>query len=63
MYESKALHNILKHFNTLNFERLDNDLRYKEYDKLMDVIQALKLEAPPKVQITNKTILAGFEGQ
>jgi hypothetical protein len=29
----------------------------------MDVIQALKLEAPAKVQITNKTILAGFEGQ
>ncbi|CDW84758.1 UNKNOWN [Stylonychia lemnae] len=62
-YESQALRNIIKSFNKLNFERLDNDLRYREYDRLMEAIQALKLEAPKNVQITNKTILAGFDGQ
>jgi hypothetical protein len=55
----KGLVNML---NKLSFERLDHDLKYEEYIKLLDVHQALKLEAPENLQITNKNLSMGLEG-
>lgn len=49
--------------NNINFERLDHDLRYDEFNKIIDIINALTLEAPKSKQITNPTILAGFTGK
>lgn len=62
-YDNKSIHKIVKSFNRLSFERLDHDLKYEEFTKFLDIIHALKLEAPAHLQITNKSILAGFIGQ
>lgn len=62
VYECKALKEGLKLLNTYNFERLDNDLRYEEYVKLIDIYNALKIEAP-QLKLTNKGLVAGLEGQ
>lgn len=41
LYEAKAYHSTLNYFNSLSFERLDNDVKYEEYMKLLDVYNAL----------------------
>lgn len=64
-YDSKGVATIVRNFNKLNFERLDHDLRYEEFVKMIDVINALQLEAShnKNIQITNPTILAGLTGK
>jgi len=38
LYDTKTLEVLIKnHLNVLNFERLDNELRYEEYMKLLDI--------------------------
>lgn len=51
------------YFNSLTFERLDHDLRYDEYRKILDVIQALRIEAPKELRITNPGLIEGFTGR
>ena len=53
LYDTKALESLIKNLNGLNFERLDNELRYEEYMKMLDIHNALKIEAPKHLQITN----------
>jgi hypothetical protein len=48
-YQSRALKRIVSSFNNLTFERLDHDLRFEEFTKLMDSIQALKIEGDSSV--------------
>lgn len=63
-YESRGLAQIVRHFNRLSFERLDHDLRYEEFNKILDVLNALQIEAKHNkdIQITNPTIQAGLTG-
>jgi len=48
--------------NSLNFERLDNDLKYEEYLKLLDIYNALRFDAPKNLslQLTNAALLSGL---
>jgi hypothetical protein len=46
LYESKALSLAVAKLNSINFERVDSDLKYQEYLKLTDVYNALRFEAP-----------------
>lgn len=64
LYESKALAAGLKHLNSINFERLDNNIQYEEFLKLLDIYNALKFEAPKNLnlQITNTGLKQGLEG-
>ena len=54
-YEARSFQAALAQLNTLNFERIDNDLKYDEYMKLLDVYNALRFESPKNLglQITN----------
>ena len=62
LYDTKALESLIKNLNGLNFERLDNELRYEEYMKMLDIHNALKIEAPKHLQITNQGLLTGLNG-
>jgi len=55
----------LNHLNSLNFERLDNDVKYEEYLKLLDIYNAIQFEAPKNLglSITNQGLVAGLEGK
>lgn len=45
-YDTPLAENLVKAINGLNFERLDHDIKYDEYVKLLDIHNALKIEAP-----------------
>lgn len=64
LYDAKAFPQLLKQLNQLNFDRIDNDLKYEEYLKLLDVYNALQFEAPKNfnLRITNAGLLAGLQG-
>lgn len=51
--------------NTLSFERLENDVSYEEYLKLLDIHNALRFESPRQHAhaITNKGLLLGLQGK
>ena len=46
IYDSKSLALGLTYLNSLKFERLDNELKYSEYQKLQDIHNSIKFEAP-----------------
>ena len=52
----------LKLLNQLNFERLDNDIKYEEYLRLLDIHNALRFESPKHLghMITNEGLLIGL---
>lgn len=52
----------MKNVNALKFERLDNDLKYSEFNALLDVYNALKIEAPKHLQFTSKGLIEGLQG-
>lgn len=54
---------LLKKLNMITFERLDNELKYQEFVKILDISNALKLEGPRHLQITNQGLLDGINGQ
>lgn len=56
-YDNKIVGNLVKILNNLNFERVDHDLRYDEFQKIIDIFYALKYEAPKTLEITNKTLI------
>jgi uncharacterized protein (DUF433 family) len=62
LYDARTYAGALKHLNSLSFERLDNDLKYDEYLKLLDVYNALRFEAPKNLSlnITNAGLLSGL---
>jgi hypothetical protein len=53
----------LKELNSLSFERLDNEMKYEEYMKLLDIHHALRFEAPANTQgIQNAGLIEGIQG-
>ena len=48
-----------------NFERLDNDVKYEEYLKLLDIHYALQFEAPKNLGLgfTNKGLVSALQGK
>lgn len=61
LYDAPALGQIVHTFNSYNFERLDHDLRYEEYKKITDVVNALKYECDNH-KIHNSKITAAVTG-
>ena len=64
-YEAKSFQAGLAQLNGLNFERIDNDLKYDEYIKLLDVYNALRFESPKNLglHITNAGLLSGLQAR
>lgn len=64
-YEARSFQAALAQLNALNFERVDNDLKYDEYMKLLDVYNALRFESPKNLglQITNAGLLSGLQAR
>lgn len=64
-YEARSFQASLAQLNALNFERVDNDLKYDEYMKLLDVYNALRFESPKNLalQITNAGLLSGLQAR
>ena len=64
-YEARSFQAALAQLNALNFERVDNDLKYDEYMKLLDVHNALRFESPKNLglQITNAGLLSGLQAR
>ena len=62
LYDSKAYQTALSQINSYNFERLDNDVKYEEYLKLLDIFNALQFDAPKSLGLafTNKGLLSGL---
>lgn len=62
LYDSKAFSSALNSLNSFTFERLDNDVKYEEYLKLLDIHNALQFDAPKNLglAITNKGLLSGL---
>lgn len=65
LYDAKAFQTALNQLNTFTFERLDNDLKYEEYLKLLDVHYALQFDAPKNLglAITSKGLLSGLQSK
>jgi hypothetical protein len=63
LYQSKALAKALDQLNRINFERVDNDLKYQEYQKLLDVYNALRFEGPSNLQLTNPGLVSALQAQ
>jgi hypothetical protein len=65
LYDSKAYQSALNQINSYNFERLDNDVKYEEYLKFLDIFNALQFDAPKSLglAITNKGLLSGIQGK
>jgi hypothetical protein len=64
-YDAPALGQSLKYINSLTFERLDNDLKYEEYLRLVDVHNALRFESPRQLghALTPENLLVGLQSQ
>jgi hypothetical protein len=41
LYDANSFRSALNALNSFNFERLDNDVKYEEYLKLLDIHYAL----------------------
>lgn len=65
LYDAKAFQTALNQLNTFTFERLDNDIKYEEYLKLLDVHYALQFDAPKNLglAITSKGLLSGLQSK
>lgn len=46
--------------NKYKLEKFTNEIKFEEFEKLMDVMTALSLEAPESLQITNKAMKDAF---
>ena len=65
LYDARSFQNALAQLNALNFERVDQDLKYDEYIKLLDVYNALRFESPKNLglHITNAGLLSGLQAR
>ena len=63
LYDSPTTLKLVQNFNKYTFERIDHDLKFEEFAKFIDIINAMKLEGPKHLQITNQTIVDGFVGR
>lgn len=65
LYDAKAFRSALNSLNSFNFERLDNDVKYEEYLKLLDIHYALQFDAPKNLglAITNHGLLSGLQSK
>lgn len=61
-YENKACNQILGTLNKLKFERVDHELKYEDYLKMIDIYNALEIEAPKHLKLTNKELLMAIKG-
>jgi len=43
----------LRQINQLNFERVDSEVKYEEFQKIADIYNALKIESPNGSQPQN----------
>ena len=64
-YEARSFQAALAQLNALNFERVDNYLKYDEYMKFLDVYNALRFESPKNLGllITNAGLLSGLQAR
>jgi hypothetical protein len=46
--------------NEYNFERIEHDIKYDEFNKLLDIHNALKFEAPNELKFINQGLLDGL---
>jgi len=62
-YDNKAVSGLCDAINELSFERVDNDLQYEEFLKVVDIYNALELEAPANLKLTNKALTMAVKGK
>ena len=62
LYDARSFQQALAQLNSFNFERLDNDLKYEEYLKLLDIHNALRFDAPKNLSLSlsNAALLSGL---
>jgi hypothetical protein len=64
LYHSKALAKAIEQINRVSFERVDNEVKYEEYLKLLDIFNALKIEGGSNTpQITQRGLVSAIKAQ
>jgi hypothetical protein len=62
IHDTPTTKSLLKTLNGLNFERLDQELKYEEFLKVFDIYNSLKFEAPSSIKFENKGLISGIQG-